>query len=81
MIQECVARHFQYFFELTAAWSWTLLANPWRNGALVLFYSVFLTILLTERAVRDHRKCLLKYGKHWDKYCKLVPWKILPGVY
>ena len=76
-----VARHFQYAFELTAAWSWTLLANPWRNGALVLFYSVFLTILLTERAVRDHRKCSLKYGKYWDKYCEMVPWKILPGVY
>lgn len=76
-----IARHPQYFFELTAAWSWTLLANPFKNGALVLFYSVFLTILLTERAVRDHRKCSRKYGKYWDEYCKLVPYKILPGVF
>ena len=37
-----VARHFQYFFELTAAWSWCLLANPLQNGILPLFYCVFL---------------------------------------
>ena len=29
-----IARHFHYAFELTAAWSWCLLANPWKNGAL-----------------------------------------------
>eukprot|EP00035_Acanthoeca_spectabilis_P016912 m.353068 g.353068 ORF g.353068 m.353068 type:complete len:221 (-) comp16587_c0_seq4:7596-8258(-) len=28
------ARHFQYLFELTAAYSWCLLANPFVNGAL-----------------------------------------------
>eukprot|EP00937_MAST-01D_sp_MAST-1D-sp2_P000631 g631.t1 len=76
-----VARHFQYLFELVAAWSWTLLANPSKNGALVLFYSVFLTILLTERAVRDHKKCQLKYGKYWSEYCRRVPYKIVPGLY
>ena len=41
-----VARHFHYAFELTAAWSWCLLANPAVNGALPLFYAFFLTILL-----------------------------------
>merc|ERR1719352_1709100 len=52
-----IARHFHYVFELTAAWSWGILSNPAKNGALVLFYPFFLTILLAERAKRDERKC------------------------
>lgn len=76
-----VARHFQYFFELTAAWSWCLLANPVQNGVLPLFYCVFLTYLLIDRAERDSKKCHLKYGIYYEEYCKLVPYKILPGIY
>ena len=22
-----------------------------------------------------------RYGKDWDKYCKIVKWKIIPGLY
>jgi len=76
-----VARHFQYFFELTAAWSWCFLANPFVNGVIPLFYAAFLTSLLVDRAKRDSRKCHLKYGAYYEEYCKLVPYKILPGVY
>ena len=76
-----IARHFQYTFELTAAWSWCLLANPLQNGVLPLFYAAFLTYLLIDRAERDSHKCHLKYGSYYEEYCKLVPWKILPGVH
>lgn len=76
-----MARHFQYFFELTAAWSWCLLANPLKNGVLPLVYAAFLTYLLIDRANRDSNKCHLKYGKHYEEYCKLVPFKIIPGIY
>lgn len=76
-----VARHFQYFFELTAAWSWCLLANPVQNGVLPLVYASFLTYLLIDRANRDSKKCHLKYGKYYEQYCELVPYKIIPGVY
>jgi len=76
-----VARHFQYFFELMAAWSWCLLANPMVNGVIPLFYAAFLTSLLIDRAKRDSEKCHLKYGKYYEEYCKLVPYKILPGIY
>jgi len=76
-----VARHFQYFFELTAAWSWCLLANPLQNGILVCGYATFLTYLLIDRAERDSKKCHLKYGKYYEEYCQLVPYKILPGIY
>lgn len=76
-----MARHFQYFFELTAAYSWCFLANPLENGILVMFYAVFLTALLVDRAQRDSDKCRLKYGKYYEEYCDLVPYKIVPGVF
>ena len=44
-----VARHLQYSFELTAAWSWCLLANPFVNGVIPLWYAAFLTYLLIDR--------------------------------
>mmetsp|Transcript_38593 Transcript_38593/g.82341 ORF Transcript_38593/g.82341 Transcript_38593/m.82341 type:complete len:540 (-) Transcript_38593:53-1672(-) len=76
-----MARHFQYFFELTAAYSWCILANPVKNGVLVMFYAVFLTFLLVDRAKRDTEKCRLKYGKYYEEYCDLVPYKIVPGIF
>eukprot|EP00593_Proboscia_inermis_P000771 CAMPEP_0171300404 /NCGR_PEP_ID=MMETSP0816-20121228/9180_1 /TAXON_ID=420281 /ORGANISM="Proboscia inermis, Strain CCAP1064/1" /LENGTH=239 /DNA_ID=CAMNT_0011776841 /DNA_START=17 /DNA_END=736 /DNA_ORIENTATION=- len=76
-----MARHFQYFFELTAAWSWCALANPVVNGVLPLFYACFLTYLLIDRAERDSKKCHAKYGVYYEEYCKLVPYKIVPGLY
>lgn len=76
-----MARHFQYFFELMAAYSWCLLANPAKNGILVMIYALFLTLLLVDRAKRDTNKCLLKYGKYYNEYCDLVPYKIVPGIY
>ena len=76
-----VARHLQYSFELTAAWSWGLLANPLVNGPLPLFYAAFLTILLIHRAHRDEEKCLKKYGAYYEDYMARVKYRIVPGVY
>ena len=76
-----VARHLQYSFELTAAWSWGLLANPARNGPLPLFYAAFLTVLLIHRAHRDEEKCLKKYGAYYEDYMRRVKYRIIPGVY
>jgi len=76
-----IARHLQYFFELMAAWSWVLLANPWKNGFLTTMYAMFLTFLLIDRASRDQEKCLAKYGDGYREYMALVPYKIIPGVF
>lgn len=27
------------------------------------------------------RRCSVKYGKDWDRYCAVVKWKFIPGVY
>ena len=46
-----------------------------------MFYAVFLNVLLVDRAKRDTEKCRLKYGKYYEEYCELVPYKIVPGIY
>ena len=48
---------------------------------LAYFYFVFLCMLLFDRARRDCNRNKSKYGKYWDEYCKLVPYKIIPYVY
>jgi 7-dehydrocholesterol reductase len=73
-----LSRHFHYIPEILAALFWTLPAlfiSP-----LPYFYTLFLTILLTERAYRDDRRCSHKYGPGWTLYCEKVPYKIIPYV-
>ncbi|KAL3896650.1 MAG: hypothetical protein SGCHY_003936 [Lobulomycetales sp.] len=33
------------------------------------------------RAYRDDVKCRNKYGADWEKYCRIVPYQLVPGVY
>ncbi|KAJ9663979.1 erg24, C-14 sterol reductase [Neophaeococcomyces mojaviensis] len=44
-------------------------------------YIVYFGVLLVHREMRDEEKCRRKYGKDWDRYCELVRWRILPGIY
>lgn len=75
------ARHFQYSFELVAAWSWGMLGGVSVNGFLPLFYPAFLTILLVHRAHRDEEKCLDKYGEHYRQYMNKVQYRIIPFIF
>lgn len=45
------------------------------------FFMVYFAILLIHRERRDEEKCRRKYGKDWDRYCELVPWRIIPYIY
>lgn len=51
-----------------------------RCQIMAYFYSIFLVILLVDRAFRDDLRCAAKYTTYWDEYRKLVPYKILPFV-
>lgn len=73
------ARHLNYLFELTAAFSWSV---PGLATSIVPYlYFIFLTILLVHRSIRDDDKCQLKYGRYWDKYCEMVKYRIVPKIY
>ncbi|KAI9175746.1 hypothetical protein H9P43_006110 [Blastocladiella emersonii ATCC 22665] len=45
------------------------------------FYIIFMTILLVGRIYRDDARCRGKYGKHWEEYCRIVPYKLVPYVW
>jgi len=45
------------------------------------FYIVYFGVLLVHRSLRDEEKCRRKYGKDWEKYCNIVKWRIIPGIY
>jgi Delta14-sterol reductase len=44
-------------------------------------YVVYFATLLIHREGRDDAACSEKYGEDWEKYKKIVRWKILPGIY
>jgi 7-dehydrocholesterol reductase len=75
-----VARHFHYVPEILGAFFWSLPSGLAPAYFLAYFYVIFLTPLLFDRAFRDDARCRDKYGKHWDKYCQRVPYKIIPGI-
>jgi len=57
--------------------------NEMRGWAIPItyFYMLYFAILLIHRERRDEEKCRRKYGKDWEEYCRLVPSRIIPGVY
>ena len=45
------------------------------------FYVLYFATLLIHRERRDDAMCSKKYGEDWEKYKKMVRWRILPWVY
>ena len=74
-----VGRHMNYLGDLMMGLAWCLPCGF--EHPLPYFYIVYFLILLLHRERRDHALCLKKYGPAWQKYCALVRWRILPGVY
>ncbi|KNC46017.1 Delta(14)-sterol reductase [Thecamonas trahens ATCC 50062] len=74
-----VARHVNYLGDWIMAWAWclpTLFHTP-----ITYYYVIYFGILLVHRDLRDDHKCATKYGKDWKRYCSIVRWRILPGIY
>lgn len=79
-----LARHFNYLTDLVMCvamslavfvpeWSWLTISSH-----LYLFMMIF---ILFNREARDDVKCAKKYGLGWQIYCRLVPYRIIPGIY
>ena len=45
------------------------------------FYVLYFATLLMHRERRDDAMCAKKYGEDWEKYRRMVRWRILPWVY
>ena len=74
-----VCRHPNYVGDLVMALSWCLPCGV--DHLVPYFYPVYFTALLIHRQLRDEQHCREKYGADWDKYCKIVRWRLIPYVY
>ena len=75
-----VARHINYFGDLLMAWSWGL-TTGFGSYFPYAYASFYLTPLLIHREMRDDAACQEKYGDDWQKYKKIVPYKMIPYIY
>ncbi|PWN50038.1 putative ERG24-C-14 sterol reductase [Violaceomyces palustris] len=73
------SRHPNYLGDWIMAWAWSLPTGF--ETPIPYFYVLFFAILLVHRQMRDDEACQKKYGKDWDRYCKLVRSRIIPGIY
>ena len=74
-----ICRHPNYVGDLLMALSWCLLCGF--NNILPYFYVIYFTVLLIHRQLRDEENCGKKYGKDWERYCQIVKWRLIPGIY
>lgn len=74
-----VCRHPNYVGDLMMGLAWCLPCGL--THVIPYFYIVFFTILLIHRQLRDEGHCRDKYGKDWDRFCGIVRWRLIPGIY
>jgi len=75
-----IARHINYFGDWVMGWSWCLPVG-FGAGIIPYFYVAYFGVLLVHRDMRDDTACRIKYGADWGKYCKIVPYRIVPFLY
>jgi len=74
-----IARHINYTGDWMMAWAWCLISGF--SCIVPYFYVAYFGTLLIHREMRDEHSCRLKYGKAWDEYCRIVPYRFIPYIY
>lgn len=74
-----IARHINYTGDWIMGLAWSLPCGL--SHALPYFYPAYFACLLLHREGRDEHLCRGKYGRDWDKYKRIVPYRLVPGVY
>lgn len=74
-----ICRHPNYVGDLLMSVAWCLPCGF--STPIVYFYPIYFLVLLIHRQLRDEEQCQQKYGEDWDKYCKIVRWRLVPGIY
>eukprot|EP00128_Syssomonas_multiformis_P012924 Colp12_sorted_trinity150504_noHs@33677 len=74
-----IARHINYFGDWLMAVAWSLPCGF--SHVIPYFYPIYFAVLLIHRERRDDHQCRIKYGSDWDRYCKVVRSRIIPGLY
>lgn len=73
-----LCRHINYTGDILLSLAYSLACGY--THIFPYFYVIYLTMLLVHRTIRDEAKCSAKYGKKWYQYCKLVPYRFIPGL-
>ncbi|KDQ17585.1 hypothetical protein BOTBODRAFT_64052 [Botryobasidium botryosum FD-172 SS1] len=74
-----ISHQFNYFGDLLISSADCLLCGF--GHPLPYFYIVWMLGLLVHRVHRSETRCQAKYGRYWDEYNKVVPWKLCPYIY
>jgi len=72
-------RKIHYLMDILFALEWGMAAGA--QAFLPYFYLCFFSAFILHRGIRDNERCEKKYGKDWDRYCKLVPYILIPGIW
>eukprot|EP01080_Neovahlkampfia_damariscottae_P012593 gene12593-6413_t len=80
-----IARHLNYFGEILQSVALCipgLIMGDNMFYKLIPFgYPLYYFILFIKRQLDDDELCEKKYGKKWIEYCKIVQWRIFPGIW
>lgn len=74
-----MARHINYTADWLMSLAWALPCGI--SSPVPYFHPIYFAILLIHRDGRDFHACSLKYGKDWERYCKAVPYSLIPSIY
>ncbi|CAE6445051.1 unnamed protein product [Rhizoctonia solani] len=74
-----ICQHPNYMGDWIMALSYSLPTGF--NTPITYFYCSYFLVLLIHRQMRDEEACRKKYGKDWETYTRIVPWKIVPYIY
>ncbi|CBZ29867.1 putative sterol C-24 reductase [Leishmania mexicana MHOM/GT/2001/U1103] len=72
-------RKLHYTVDLVMAFLWGSACGF--ESFIPFFYFFFFLCHLIDRERRDEHRCRAKYGKMWDEYVKLVPYRFIPYIY
>jgi delta14-sterol reductase len=73
-----MARKINYTGDWIMGLSWCMVCGF--QSVVPYFYAIYFCILLLHRSARDNEMCRVKYGKDWDEYKKIVPYRFIPGI-
>lgn len=74
-----IGRHMNYTGDLILSLAYSLACGV--DYLFPYFYFIFMTILLVHRCLRDEHRCHHKYGKSWETYCTLIPYRLIPKIF
>lgn len=74
-----MCRHPNYLGDLIISLSYALCTGF--SHIIPYLGTIFLVLLLLDREKQDNEDCKRKYGADWDKYCDIVKYHIIPGIY